>query len=88
MTAGPATAGCARRTDTGWTLDGHWPQVGSAALADVLLLPAQTESGESLLFAVPSDVPGLQVQPLTTLDATRRMAQVQCRVMALSLIHI
>ncbi|MGV8805912.1 MAG: acyl-CoA dehydrogenase family protein [Polaromonas sp.] len=65
--------------DAGWTLQGDWPQVGSAALADVLLLPAQTASGESLLFAVPADTPGLQVQPLVTLDATRRMAAVQAR---------
>ena len=64
-------------TDAGWTLQGHWPQVGSAAMADVLLLPAQTAAGESLLLAVPADASGLQVQPLTTLDATRRMAAVQ-----------
>lgn len=87
LTAGPATAGRARHSDSGWTLDGHWPQVGSAALADVLLLPAQTESGESLLFAVPADAPGLQVQPLTTLDATRRMATVQCAALALPADH-
>ncbi|MEO5606189.1 MAG: acyl-CoA dehydrogenase family protein, partial [Polaromonas sp.] len=73
----------ARRTDTGWTLDGDWPQVGSAALADALLLPAQGESGESLLFAVPADATGLQVQPLTTLDTTRRMAQVECQAVNL-----
>ncbi len=63
--------------DAGWALQGDWPQVGSAALADVLLLPARTASGESLLFVVPADTPGLHVQPLTTLDATRRMAAVQ-----------
>lgn len=81
LTAGPVTAhcACARRTDAGWTLDGDWPQVGSAALADVLLLPAQGESGERLLLAVPFDAAGLQVQPLTTLDTTRRLAHVQCR---------
>ncbi|MEP6964879.1 MAG: acyl-CoA dehydrogenase, partial [Polaromonas sp.] len=89
LSAGPVTASCARarRTDSGWTLDGTWPQVGSAALADVLLLPAQSESGESLLFAVPADALGLQVQPLTTLDTTRRMAQVQCRAVALPADH-
>ena len=89
LTAGPVTASGARarRTDAGWTLDGDWPQVGSAALADVLLLPAQGESGESLLFAVPVDALGLQVQPLTTLDTTRRMAQVQCRAVVLPADH-
>ena len=73
----------AQRTDTGWTLDGDWPQVGSAAMADVLLLPAQGEAGESLLLVVPVNTAGVQVQPLTTLDATRRMAQVQCRAVTL-----
>ena len=87
--ASPFTAVRARaqRTNTGWTLDGDWPQVGSAALADVLLLPAQGESGESLLFAVPADATGLQVQPLKTLDATRRLAQVQCRAVSLPADH-
>ena len=89
LTAGFATASCARarRTDAGWTLDGDWPQVGSAALADVLLLPAQGESGESLLFAVPFDAADLQVQPLNTLDTTRRLAHVQCRAVALPADH-
>lgn len=89
LTAGPVTASSARarRTDAGWTLDGDWPQVGSAALADVLLLPAQDELGESLLFAVPAGAAGLQVQPWKTLDATRRLAQVQCRGVALPADH-
>lgn len=66
------------RSDSGWTLDGAWPQVGSAALADVLLLPAQGEAGESLLLLVPANTAGVEINPLTTLDATRRMAAVQC----------
>jgi alkylation response protein AidB-like acyl-CoA dehydrogenase len=61
----------------GWTLTGEWPQVGSAAMAHGLLLPAQTESGETMLLLVPTDAPGLQVQALQTLDGTRRMARVQ-----------
>ena len=87
--ASPVAAGRARarRSDTGWTLDGNWPQVGSAVMADMLLLPAQGESGESLLFVVPADASGLQVQPMTTLDTTRRMAQVQCRAVALPADH-
>ena len=75
----------ARRSDSGWTLDGDWPQVGSAALADVLLLPAQGEAGESLLLLVPANTAGLEIKPLTTLDATRRMAAVQCSAVALPL---
>jgi len=76
-----------RRSASGWTLDGVWPQVGSAALADVLLLPAQGEAGESLLLLVPANTAGTDIKPLTTLDATRRMAAVQCRAVALPLEH-
>ena len=88
-TGSPATAtpAQARQTGSGWTLDGTWPQVGSAAMADVLLLSAQGESGERLLFAVPSGSAGLQVQPLTTLDTTRRMATVQCTAVQLPADH-
>ena len=85
--AAAPTAPRARQIDSGWTLDGTWPQVGSAAMADVLLLSAQGESGERLLFAVPADSAGLQVQPLTTLDATRRMAKVACTAVQLPANH-
>lgn len=78
-----ASATLTLEADVGWTLQGDWPRVGSAAMADVLLLPAQTASGESLLFAVPADAPGLQVQPLATLDATRRMAAVRASAVTL-----
>lgn len=81
--AGAAGHATAQVSGTGWVLQGDWPQVGSAAIAAVLLLPAQTASGESLLFAVPPDVPGLQVQPLATLDATRRMAAVRASAVEL-----
>ena len=84
---GAGAAARAERTDTGWTLSGHWPQVGSAALADVLLLPAHTASGQTVLFAVPADAPGVQRQPLATLDATRRMAVVNCQDVALPATH-
>jgi alkylation response protein AidB-like acyl-CoA dehydrogenase len=61
----------------GWVLQGHWPGVGSAQLADALLLPAHTALGECLLFLVPADTPGLSLQPLQALDATRRAADVR-----------
>lgn len=67
----------------GWILEGEWPQVGSAAMAHGLLLPAQTESGEAVLLVVPADTPGLQVQALQTLDGTRRMARVQAKAVTL-----
>ena len=66
-----------------WTLTGEWPWVGSAAMAHAMLLPAQTESGESLLWLVPADTPGLQVQALQTLDATRRVACVTAHALTL-----
>lgn len=77
----------ARRSDSGWTLEGTWPQVGSGAMADVLLLPAQSEAGDNLLLLVPANAAGVQVQSLTTLDATRRMAAVQCTAVALPADH-
>jgi alkylation response protein AidB-like acyl-CoA dehydrogenase len=61
---------------SGWVLNGSWPGVGSAPHADALLLPAQTASGECLLFLVPADAPGLRLQPLPPLDATRSHADV------------
>lgn len=61
----------------GWVLQGHWPGVGSAQLADALLLPAHTALGECLLFLVPADAPSLTLQPLQALDATRRAADVR-----------
>ncbi len=82
-----AGSAIAERTASGWTLSGRWPQVGSAAMADVLLLPARTVGGEYLLLAVPADAPGLHLQPLVTQDATRRMAAVVCEDVALPASH-
>ncbi len=84
---GEAIAARAERTAGGWTLSGRWPQVGSAAMADVLLLPARTDGGEQLLLAVSANAPGLQCQPLVTQDATRRMAAVACEAVALPQSH-
>jgi alkylation response protein AidB-like acyl-CoA dehydrogenase len=61
----------------GWVLQGHWPGVGSAQLADALLLPAHTALGECLLFLVPADAPCLRLQALQALDGTRRAADVR-----------
>lgn len=66
-----------------WTLAGTWPQVGSAALADLLLLPARGANGEALLFAVPRAAQGLLVTPLQSIDGTRRHAAVQARALRL-----
>jgi alkylation response protein AidB-like acyl-CoA dehydrogenase len=79
---GPLTAR-ASASPTGWTLSGRWPSVGSAPLADALLLPAQTAAGEWLLFLVPADSLGLRVQALQALDATRRQANVSAELLQL-----
>lgn len=83
--AWPADASEARalRTATGWLLNGVWRPVHSAAVADVLLLPALDERGEQLLFLVPTSAQGAQLHALATLDATRRSARVTCQDVAL-----
>lgn len=70
-------------TEDGWLLSGEWPLVGSAGVADLLLLPARAASGDALLFAVPAEIVGVQVQPLATLDATRGMAAVRAEALRL-----
>lgn len=82
--SGPLTSPRAEATPSGWLLNGEWTQVGSAAMADGLLLSAHTPSGEPVLLLVPADAPGLVVQPQTPLDATRRAATVRCQGVALS----
>lgn len=66
-------------TDKGWQLEGQWHAVGSAQLADVLILPAHSPSGETLLFALEAHEAGLQIKPQQTLDMTRCMAQIQAQ---------
>ena len=66
-------------TDKGWQLEGQWHAVGSAQLADVLVLPAHSPSGETLLFALEAHRAGLQIKPQQTLDMTRCMAQIQAQ---------
>lgn len=67
----------ARVHSLGWQLDGTWPSVGSAQMAQVILLPAQTSAGETLLFALDTQSSGLKITSLETLDTTRCMALVQ-----------
>jgi alkylation response protein AidB-like acyl-CoA dehydrogenase len=49
----------ARRTAVGWRLSGVESCVEALPLADALLLAAKTERGETALFLVESDTPGL-----------------------------
>ena len=71
-------------SDSGWHLTGKWRSVGSAQLADILLLPAQMPSGETCLFALPQPAELLLITPQINLDATRCSAQVQAHNIALS----
>jgi alkylation response protein AidB-like acyl-CoA dehydrogenase len=80
----PLTSPRAEATPSGWLLNGEWTQVGSAAMADCLLLSAYTPNGEPVLLLMPADAPGLVVQPQTSVDATRRAATVRCQGVALS----
>lgn len=63
-------------SDKGWQLTGTWREVGSAHMAQLLLLPAQTPTGETVLFALTPQCEHLNIKPQTTLDPTRCMAQV------------
>ncbi|MDE2502053.1 MAG: acyl-CoA/acyl-ACP dehydrogenase [Burkholderiales bacterium] len=67
----------------GWTLDGDWPRVGSAAAADRLLLVARGPGDESLLFLCAPRGAGIEVRPLETIDRTRRVAAVSARAASL-----
>ena len=57
-------------------LNGQWNQVGSGSHADVFLLPATLPCGSLGLLEVSAKAQGLSVQALTTVDATRRSANV------------
>ena len=74
-TAVPARA--QPQADGSWQLHGLWPQVGSATLAQQLLLLAHQPNGVWGLWLVPANAPGLRIEALATVDATRLQAQVQ-----------
>jgi alkylation response protein AidB-like acyl-CoA dehydrogenase len=59
-----------------WVLAGSKSFVLDGAVADLILVVAETGSGLSL-FGVERDAPGLTVAPLSTLDLTRKQAQLQ-----------
>ena len=62
-------------TAGGWTLTGEKLYVLDGAVADLFLVVARTPAGVSV-FAVESGAPGLTVQPLATMDQTRKQARV------------
>lgn len=64
--------GCARwqRAGDGYRLDGHFPLVSNAHLADLIIVAAGSDQGIAL-FAVPAGTAGLSVQKRATMDQTR-----------------
>lgn len=59
-----------------WRVQGRWSPVGSAAQAELLLLPARVDADGTVLLAVPRTSAGLQVRELGSVDRTRRSAEV------------
>ncbi|GAB1387619.1 acyl-CoA dehydrogenase family protein [Melaminivora sp.] len=74
----------AQPAGAGWQLTGRWPQLGSAQLAQQLLLPALQADGQWALFLVPAHAPGLAITAQPTVDATRLQAQVSATQVPLS----
>lgn len=59
----------------GWTVEGVLPLVLDADAAQLLVVPARTGTGLSLMAVEPG--PGVLVEPLPSLDPTRRWGRVQ-----------
>jgi len=76
--AGIESGGQVRATtrDGGVVLDGATGPVEGAAQADLYVVTAGTVDGVAQ-FVVPSDTPGLSVEPAHSLDLVRRFAQVR-----------
>jgi alkylation response protein AidB-like acyl-CoA dehydrogenase len=70
--AAAATVG-AERGAAGWTLRGTKSFVIDGATADLILVAGHGAAGPAV-FAVDRGAPGLQAEPMTTLDLTRPMA--------------
>ncbi|HEV3130389.1 MAG TPA: acyl-CoA dehydrogenase family protein [Acidimicrobiales bacterium] len=66
----------AKLGDTGVVLDGVSGPVEAGGQADVYLVTAATEDGVAQ-FIVPSDSPGVTVDPANSLDLVRRFAQIR-----------
>ncbi|XVQ08276.1 acyl-CoA dehydrogenase family protein [Spirillospora sp. CA-255316] len=70
-----AAAQASQRGD-GHVLHGAAGYVVDGASADLIFVPARLDGGETAVFAVRADAPGLAVTPLVTLDPTRKQAAV------------
>ena len=66
----------AAHTSAGWTLTGTKEWVQDGGQAGLLVVSATSRDGTAL-FAVEADAPGLVVEPVTTIDISRRFARVR-----------
>jgi len=66
----------AARDDAGWRLDGERPRVLHAGAAGLVVLDAETEEGPGLFAVHAAD---LSVSTRTTIDSTRRQADIAAR---------
>lgn len=80
----PALSAQATPQGDNWLLQGQWLQVGSAPVAQQLLLPALQADGAWGLFLVPADSPGLAVTAQAAVDATRLHGTVTAENVALA----
>lgn len=71
VTARPASRG-------GWRLVGEKTHVHDAAAADWLLVTARSDEGLAA-FIVEADAGGVEIEPLDTMDGTRKRARVRLR---------
>ncbi len=56
----------ARRDGATWRLDGVKELVSFGQLADTVLIPATIDDGETGLFLLPTDAPGVEIRPVPT----------------------
>jgi alkylation response protein AidB-like acyl-CoA dehydrogenase len=70
----PSTAATGGSSPAGWTLDGTKDWVQDGAQAGLFVVSATSPDGPAL-FAVEAGAPGLAVQPVATIDISRRFAR-------------
>lgn len=69
-----AVTAAATSTDDSWVINGHKNFVLDGAVADLVLVAARSDDGVGV-FAVDGGASGLEVEPLTTMDQTRKQAR-------------
>ena len=69
----PATT--ARRAADGWRIDGAKVHVADGARSTLLLVTARDDRGDVGVFAVETGSPGVAVEPIATVDGSRKVAR-------------